>query len=573
MRISVNHVAFEPSTDPGLAERVTTEALRQAAKTISEIMGHVDQPLLAGDLRVDMGIHLQKLLHGVVSEKAAAAHLAGKLVEQLLPRLAHDVVTVTKEGRKAYIFFGENLPDKPKTLETLLAERITNSAGSPESAHWLEQARKAMFALPDVLERIKERDEKVAQWVFAQGGDPANNPLGPSKLADSWHKPAAIARKTIKQLHAQSGTYQDFYAHLTAKANEMCAGADQDTKRAGTLLAHYRRKMEALGQEEIYAQDPRLGEVDQFYMAARMALQSTPTAPNFIKLPAGVPGLQEPEKDAFGKYKGKQDGEQAIGLARTTIAMARSMGQDPSHQYYFLDLRIQTYRRSGDPVRVLASIILSRYLEEQKAVWVPKYIEQVLMQAPDDREVSYDLAADVSYEGSDQKLPPDSRHVKKVQEAWNRIRKIVHPDVLEKVGPCKVKVHKNPMFRAHYSNREVHIASFESIPIIMHEFGHHLEDKGGLEPWIKVQRLLHERAAAGGGLKSITMLTPSELRYAADMPVTGHYSAKYYEHGSTEVMSMALEYFADPKSAAKLYMKDPEMFAAVLGSLNPTKII
>ncbi|MCA1681464.1 MAG: hypothetical protein LC777_22210, partial [Actinobacteria bacterium] len=84
--------------------------------------------------------------------------------------------------------------------------------------------------------------------------------------------------------------------------------------------------------------------------------------------------------------------------------------------------------------------------------------------------------------------------------------------------------------------------------LIVHEFGHHLEEMLPPEVWIGVLRLLQKRAKdqplVAFKAADKVMADPSEVRYQADMPVTTPYSAKYMESGSTEILSMAMEKFA-----------------------------
>jgi hypothetical protein len=53
------------------------------------------------------------------------------------------------------------------------------------------------------------------------------------------------------------------------------------------------------------------------------------------------------------------------------------------------------------------------------------------------------------------------------------------------------------------------------------------------------------------------------------MPVTGLYSAKVYDSDSTEVMSMSLEYFSEPATAAKMIEEDPLQSAVILRAVRP----
>ena len=55
-----------------------------------------------------------------------------------------------------------------------------------------------------------------------------------------------------------------------------------------------------------------------------------------------------------------------------------------------------------------------------------------------------------------------------------------------------------------------------------------------------------------------------EAAFNSIMPATGLYSAKAYDDGSTEVMSMTMEYFSTPQKAQIMIDNDPLQAAIIL---------
>jgi Domain of unknown function (DUF4157) len=137
--------------------------------------------------------------------------------------------------------------------------------------------------------------------------------------------------------------------------------------------------------------------------------------------------------------------------------------------------------------------------------------------------------------------------------------------------------------RAYSSGYEkaIHIDRTDPVETIVHEIGHQLEDQLPSETWLDIHRMLrgrHQQAVTGGAPDDLVAIYPGhkdqkvrdECAYRADMPATGAYSAKCYEGGGpTEVMSMAMEYLSNPKTAKQLITKDPLQAAIVLRGIAP----
>ena len=158
-----------------------------------------------------------------------------------------------------------------------------------------------------------------------------------------------------------------------------------------------------------------------------------------------------------------------------------------------------------------------------------------------------------------------------IDTAMTRISEIVDPKVLKKAGPIKVEVHDDPNYRAHYENGVMHVGPKTNSATIIHEFGHHLETKGGASMWRATYNYLQGRM--GSEVRSIGKSTGTDAMHSEmgwvssdpSKPMPSPYMSKVYGSGDTEVMSMGLEMLADPKAAAKFYAQDPDAFAFITG--------
>jgi hypothetical protein len=162
----------------------------------------------------------------------------------------------------------------------------------------------------------------------------------------------------------------------------------------------------------------------------------------------------------------------------------------------------------------------------------------------------------------------------RVIKADQTIRTLVEAEILGALPRPTVKVHpqSESKFRAYQGGTEVHVAADEPTDIIVHEVGHYIERNGPLESWADIQKLMQSRhGAAGGG--TVAGKGPSsgkkEGRYAGAYAATGKYTSRAYSSGDTEVMSMSMEYLANPKKFDKLLDKDPVQAAIVLRGLQP----
>jgi hypothetical protein len=115
----------------------------------------------------------------------------------------------------------------------------------------------------------------------------------------------------------------------------------------------------------------------------------------------------------------------------------------------------------------------------------------------------------------------------------------------------------------------------------VHELGHQLEYSLPIDEWMDIQDLLRMRhkdeMVKKNEKNTLKSIYPNsffkdnreEAAFRGKMPGTGTYSAKYYDSGNTEVMSMTLEYFSNPEKAIQLIEHDPFQAAIILRLIAP----
>jgi len=165
------------------------------------------------------------------------------------------------------------------------------------------------------------------------------------------------------------------------------------------------------------------------------------------------------------------------------------------------------------------------------------------------------------------------------QQYLNRINK---PQVVvktmyasgEKAGGFFKKVSDDQKWRAHQLGNKVVLAQNDDYSIFVHEVGHYIETMSDGFVWRDVHKLMADRHAGAGGA-NVALLDPTgaaaEGRYGGDYPVTGNYTSKVYASGSTEVVSMTLEYLSRPSDTLRMIEGDPQQTAVVLRGLKPTE--
>lgn len=169
----------------------------------------------------------------------------------------------------------------------------------------------------------------------------------------------------------------------------------------------------------------------------------------------------------------------------------------------------------------------------------------------------------------------------KVVQANDFYKKMVAPAFLSTIAPPIIQIHAKPAqsflapkgFRAYQSGNEIHLAQNEDMDIVVHEVGHFVENKLPPGAWLDIRDLIAKRhTEAGGGTvasEGDTIFTRDEGRFKGEYAATGKYTSRAYgDIGSTEMMSLTLEYLANPSKINKMIDKDPQQLAIILRALN-----
>lgn len=208
----------------------------------------------------------------------------------------------------------------------------------------------------------------------------------------------------------------------------------------------------------------------------------------------------------------------------------------------------------------------------------------------------------VSYHEARQIMNPGHKMQVRIREALRKINNLVSANLLNNTNTPNIVLHKDlgklqSLLQEKYDNffgfrafamsqgHQVNVGLDEKIQLIMHEMGHLIEDNMGTKEWLDIQSLLHMRHANAapdnrlshvytkGFGKLVSFAFPSQARnepaYQAEMPATGPYSAKYYDSGSTEVMSVTIEHFGNRENARNLIENDPLQAAIILRIIQP----
>nr|WP_294861348.1 hypothetical protein [uncultured Fluviicola sp.] len=284
---------------------------------------------------------------------------------------------------------------------------------------------------------------------------------------------------------------------------------------------------------------------------------------------------QTPKAGFFGPEQTDLD----IGTSIANQVLREAFQSESQEEIYFrLATAIRETMNSPDVSLDLASRILENYLKPK----LLNFIYQLPLVEQEDDDNIWDgrslndgiLDADGNdFDEEDTWIRP------KVRDAWTEIRGIVSPAVLNHAGEVYVQV-DGWITRPYQNSGVIHLGKYSSSKgMIIHEFGHHLENNSEAPYWIRLQQLMRDRSQ-GKDLKRIFpftipyVISRDEMRYDTDLPASGEmggyfgYNVKYYESGSTEVVSTAFEVFHDRKKAYNIAIKDPEMFLAVMGVLR-----
>jgi hypothetical protein len=282
-----------------------------------------------------------------------------------------------------------------------------------------------------------------------------------------------------------------------------------------------------------------------------------------------------PKAGLFGPDQTELD----IGTSIANRVLREAFQSNTQEEIYFrLAVAIRETMNSPNISLDIASQILEDYLKPKLLNFI--YQLPLVEQAEDEDVWNGRSLNDGIVDGDGNDFDEEDTWIRpKVREAWTQIRSIVSPAVLNHAGEANVQV--DGLFsRAFQNSGVIHLGKYSSSKgIIMHEFGHHLENNSEAPYWIKLQQLMRNRSQ-GKDLKRIFpftipyVISKDEMRYDTDLPASGEmggyfgYNVKYYDHGSTEIVSTAFEVFHDRKKAYTIAIKDPEMFLAVMGILR-----
>jgi hypothetical protein len=170
-----------------------------------------------------------------------------------------------------------------------------------------------------------------------------------------------------------------------------------------------------------------------------------------------------------------------------------------------------------------------------------------------------------------------------LREACERMLAWIEPEVLDLVGLPKLIVHGPDdkgfgTTQGFYDPEEqaIHIRSdVIKDQLILHEFGHHVEDQGPVEVWCSMALYLNQLA----GEANLISQWDAYKQTVSEEPLYGwswndgmpklprpDYAAMYYKSGLTELLPVALEKYMPAQPADDYY---PEYRALVLPAFRP----
>jgi hypothetical protein len=283
-------------------------------------------------------------------------------------------------------------------------------------------------------------------------------------------------------------------------------------------------------------------------------------------------------------------------LTEGAIAAARSL-PTRTEQYYSLEEQVERWIHSEEPIEQIAGQQLEHYLHKQKARWAKRRIQELYTRptspeqkasltwqmpnflrtvAPGTNPTSDTIKASAlpPLQSSWMPLAKVNRVRGMVERAWKQITDNVDPFVLNNVPPCYVVYNPNNP-RAFHRGDFMMIGPNAEQHVVLHEFGHHLEDNLPPDVWYNILQLIEQRS---GGEKKVGIHHPAdwERGFVGEMPGTGlnrRYATRYYGGlGNSEVMATGLEALSDPTRAYELYLKDPQHFALVVATLQRSAV-
>ncbi len=175
-------------------------------------------------------------------------------------------------------------------------------------------------------------------------------------------------------------------------------------------------------------------------------------------------------------------------------------------------------------------------------------------------------------------------------KAWRKVRKenLEDPDYFAtvkdsftevnsitrgKINLDRIRIYNENNFREFATSAEnggsISLSSQSTRKTIYHELGHILEFSN---PELKDAANDFVVSRATGAPKSLNKITKSNLYDPKEMAYPGKFTHPYVgsvnSEGWTEVWSMGLQDFSDPKNMAELFYADPEHFNLIMGGLT-----
>ncbi|MGE0706768.1 MAG: hypothetical protein AB7N76_06145 [Planctomycetota bacterium] len=312
-----------------------------------------------------------------------------------------------------------------------------------------------------------------------------------------------------------------------------------------------------------------------------------------------LPSYSAPRRRRWLVLEGQLDQNEQAALPRVEAIVEAARGLPSlTDAYHLLELQQLDWLASANVVEVTAGQLLRDYLRRQKEAWGKAYLKTVFERELPPREalrwrmpeqvrfLDDQLPGGRAWDPDTVGVPPNQlgsinplvhlkarRAVALIERAWALIQRWVAPELLNQVPPCRV-VFATKEGRAHHHSAGgkpyMLITPVDDESTVMHEFGHHLEEHLPAEVWYRASRLVKERS---GGEELVGIHHPAhwEVGGRAELGYTStKYAARYYGGtlAATEVVSVGMEALYDPAAAFELYVRDPQLLAMLLQSLQ-----
>ena len=317
-------------------------------------------------------------------------------------------------------------------------------------------------------------------------------------------------------------------------------------------------------------------------------------------LPPGVPDLSDysapqPGRTWWGAARAQAPEVDTASLRVARLVASAQELSSVAQGYHLLEEQQVAWLHGSDPEDILAGQLLTQYLRAEKERWAHAFLRRFMERPVERPELDWSLSSCMRYldgplpanfdppsAGADPSEPGTLNPAKRwklaqirarVERAWARIQQWVAPELLAQVPPCYV-IFATKETRAHHSSSNGHsymlITSDNHEDVIMHEFGHHLEEHLPHEVWYRAARMIQERSGQED-LVGIRHPADWEVGSRAEVGVRSRrYATRYYggSLAATEVVSMGIEALSDPAAAFELYVNDPQHLALILASFG-----